>query len=154
MKLLILRHGKAQATAERDADRQLTEQGQVQVRAQASAHRHLFADVQRVFVSPYLRAQQTFQVLDQALAGQSLPAPETVDWLTPEADVAAVCEQLQAVADQSVLLVSHQPLVSELVAYLSGDGLLSMGTASLAHLELEVPARNLGQLRAIHDVSC
>lgn len=151
MNLLILRHGEAQSTAASDPVRPLTVRGRAQVQAQAVAHRHLFAGVEQVFVSPYLRAQQTFQVLREPL---DLPGASTANWLMPEADVAQVCEQLLACNHQSVLLVSHQPLVGTLVGYLSGGRALAMGTASLAHLTMEVPARDLALLQAIYDPDC
>lgn len=75
--------------------------------------------IERVLVSPYLRAQQTLSTLRSVL---SLPDDEDcLPELTPGGDAEHVRDYLHALAQtgvQSVLIVSHLPLVGYLVAAL------------------------------------
>ena len=76
-----------------------------------------------IYASPYLRAQQTAQLVREALGFE--PEIRTVEWLTPETDPDKVAEQLVSVSD--VLLVSHNPLVGNLLSYLQHGAGLSTG---------------------------
>lgn len=76
-------------------------------------------DIERVLVSPYLRAQQT---LTQVREVFPLPEGEEVlPELTPGGDPALVACYLQVLANEGVksaLVISHLPLVGYLVAQL------------------------------------
>ncbi|MNL40776.1 phosphohistidine phosphatase [compost metagenome] len=87
-----------------------------------------------IYASPYLRAQQTAQLVREALGFE--PEIRTVEWLTPDTEPDKVAEQMVAVSN--VLLVSHNPLVGNLLSYLQhGAGHLPerVSTAGLAQLE-------------------
>ncbi len=74
--------------------------------------------IDKVLVSPYVRAQQTLQVVAEQL---SLPQSECLSELTPGGDAGQVRDYLYALAQQGVqgvLLISHLPLVGYLVAEL------------------------------------
>jgi phosphohistidine phosphatase len=132
MKLWILRHGEAEPHARSDAQRNLTEHGREQVR-QAAAHL-IGQSIDTMLVSPYVRAQQTAEIVRKVLGGT--PALKTVSWLTPESDPACAVGQLPD--NGNVLLVSHQPFVGELISLLQYGHYRSpepMQTASLAQLE-------------------
>ena len=65
MKVWILRHGEAQAHARTDAERNLTEQGRAEALRSAA---HLIGQpIDAIFASPYVRAQQTAQLVREAL---------------------------------------------------------------------------------------
>lgn len=138
MKVWVLRHGEAQRHATTDAARELTDNGREQVLQ--SAGPLLGQPLRSILASPYARAQQTAELVRQALgfAGEVI----TVDWLTPDTDPREVLEALDAFASDEVLLVSHQPLVGSLVG-LAVHGHLQqpqpMNTASLAELEGDAP---------------
>ncbi len=76
-------------------------------------------DIERVLVSPYLRARQTLNTVREALA---LPEAEDVlPELTPGGDPGLVACYLHALANEGVksaLVISHLPLVGYLVAEL------------------------------------
>ncbi len=94
--------------------------------------------VQRIIASPYVRAQQTAELVRQAL-GFSEPVT-TVPWLTPDSTPRQVLAQLDKLGVDEVLLVSHQPLVGELIGVLVNDSAQQaqpMSTASLAELQGE-----------------
>ena len=148
MKLWILRHGEAEPHARRDADRNLTEHGRQQVVRSAA---HLIGQpLDCILVSPYVRAQQTADLVRDALGFSS--ALKTVLWLTPESDPRFAVNQLPD--SGNVLLVSHQPFVGELISLLQHGHCRQpqpMQTASLAELEGEWPlAGSLRLLRVWH----
>ncbi|AIR90368.1 phosphohistidine phosphatase SixA [Pseudomonas cremoricolorata] len=149
MKLWVLRHGEAEATAASDAQRRLTAAGREQVLR--SAARLLGEPVQAIFASPYVRAQQTAALLHAAL-----DFPQAVveaPWLTPDSDPLQVIAELERCGHEHVVLVSHQPLVGSLVSLLHQGHRqqpAAMGTASLAELDGEWPLAGLMTLQAIH----
>ena len=151
MTLWVLRHGQAQVRAPRDELRELTDEGREQVRRSAA---HLATQpISRILVSPYLRAQQTADVVIKALNYQG--PIQTVPWLTPDTRLGEALAELDAYEGQTVLLVSHQPLVGELTGLLvhgSRDQALPMHTASLAELEGHIWAVGSMTLASIRHV--
>lgn len=136
MKLWVLRHGEAEphGSQPHDSERALTEHGREEVLR--SAARLIGQPVTAIYSSPYLRAQQTAQLVRDALGFE--PEIRTVEWLTPETDPDKVAEQLVSVSD--VLLVSHNPLVGNLLSYLqhgAGHPPEKVSTAGLAELKGE-----------------
>lgn len=148
MKLWVLRHGEAEQRANTDPQRRLTDHGREQVLR--SAARLLGQPLQAIIASPYVRAQQTAALVHDTL-GFAQPVI-TVPWLTPESDVRQVISELERLALEHVLLVSHQPLVGALVGMLEHGHLqqpVPMTTASLAALEGEWPLAGLMSMRAL-----
>lgn len=136
MKIWILRHGEAQPHARRDAERELTVKGREQVLH--SAARLLDQPLDSILASPYVRAQQTAELVRNALGF----APEliSVPWLTPDSDPRQALSQLPD--SGNVLLVTHQPFVGDLISLLMHGHMRQpqpMHTASLAELEGEWP---------------
>ena len=79
-------------------------------------------------------------------------APEirTVDWLTPDSRPQAVAEQLVSV--DHALLVSHNPLVGNLLGYLQHGHVQDperVATAGLAELEGDSPQAGAMKLNSI-----
>lgn len=138
MKMWILRHGEAQNRARTDAERELTAKGREEVLTSAA---HLMGRPLRwIIASPYVRAQQTAELVRQALGFAD--SIVTVPWLTPDTDPRKVLQNLDLYASDDVLLVSHQPLVGSLIG-LAVHGSLQqaepMHTAGLAELEADFP---------------
>ncbi|MGE8151029.1 phosphohistidine phosphatase SixA [Pseudomonas vancouverensis] len=133
MKLWVLRHGEAEPYGSRpDSERALTDHGRKEVLS--SAARLMGQPLTAIYASPYLRAQQTAQVVREALGFE--PEIRTVDWLKPDTDPDKVAEQLVSVSD--VLLVSHNPLVGNLLSYLqhgAGYPPEKVSTAGLAEIK-------------------
>ena len=132
MKLWVLRHGEAVPYGScPDSERELTAHGRQE--ALSSAARLIGQPLTAIYASPYLRAQQTAQIVREALGFE--PEIRTVEWLTPETDPDKVAEQLVSVSN--VLLVSHNPLVGHLLSYLqhgAGYPPEKVGTAGLAEI--------------------
>lgn len=146
MKLWILRHGEAEAHARTDAERNLTERGRAEVLRSAA---HLIGQpLGAIIASPYVRAQQTARLVREALG--FVPDIRTVPWLTPEGSPEQVLAQLEA--EDNVLLVSHQPLVGNLISFLQHGHSRQpqpMYTASLAQLEGEFALAGLMSLVSV-----
>jgi len=133
MKLWVLRHGEAEPHGSRphDSERVLTAHGREQVLRSAALL--IGQPLTAIYASPYLRAQETAQLVRDALGFE--PEIRTVEWLTPETDPDKVAEQLVSVSN--VLLVSHNPLVGHLLSYLqhgAGYPPEKVGTAGLAEI--------------------
>lgn len=122
MRIYIMRHGEAQNFAPSDAERPLTARGESHSEQMAVQLTSQLSDgLDMVWVSPYLRAQQTWQ----AMAGH-LPEPKrlmTVEEITPYGQAEEVAAYLKAVVaverPETVLIVSHLPLVGYLTAELA-----------------------------------
>jgi phosphohistidine phosphatase len=142
MKLWVLRHGEAVPYGScPDSERELTDYGRKEALSSAA---HLIGQpLTAIYASPYLRAQQTAQIVREALGFE--PEIRTVEWLTPEVDPDKVTDQLVSVSN--VLLVSHNPLVGNLLSYLqhgAGYPPEKVSTAGLA--ELESPELLIGSM--------
>jgi phosphohistidine phosphatase len=146
VKLWILRHGEAEAHARTDAERNLTERGRAEVLRSAA---HLIGQpLGAIIASPYVRAQQTARLVREALG--FVPDIRTVPWLTPEGSPEQVLAHLEA--EDNVLLVSHQPLVGNLISFLQHGHSRQpqpMYTASLAQLEGEFALAGLMSLVSV-----
>lgn len=134
MKLWVLRHGEAEphGSTPHDSERALTDNGRKEVLR--SAAELIGKPLTAIYASPYRRAQETAQLVREALGFE--PEIRTVEWLTPEIDPDKVAEQLVSVSN--VLLVSHNPLVGNLLSYLqhgAGYPPEKVSTAGLAELE-------------------
>ncbi|MNX42419.1 phosphohistidine phosphatase SixA [Pseudomonas sp. MAG733B] len=134
MKIWVLRHGEAVPHGSRssDSERELTDHGREEVLRSAA---YLIGQpLTAIYASPYLRAQQTAQLVHEALGFK--PEIRTVEWLTPDTEPDKVAEQMVAVSN--VLLVSHNPLVGNLLSYLqhgAGHPPERVSTAGLAELK-------------------
>lgn len=124
-RLLVIRHGPAEEPrpGQRDGDRALTEGGRAWTREAFQTLPERIPGPVLIFASPFLRAQQTAGLLAEAFAGGT-PRVETWPDLVPSGAAALVETQLrvrlaQAPEDVCLALVSHQPLVSDLVVHLT-----------------------------------
>ena len=147
MKLWVLRHGEAVPYGScPDSERELTDHGRKEALSSAA---HLIGQpLTAIYASPYLRAQQTAQIVREALGFE--PEIRTVEWLTPEVDPDKVTDQLVSVSN--VLLVSHNPLVGNLLGFLQHGHVqepVAVRTAGLAELEGEWPLAGLMKLNSL-----
>ena len=152
MKLYLLRHGDAvnsySVNSYLDSNRQLSSYGREQVVTIALDHRLESAAIERVVSSPYRRAVQTTEIFIQAVG-----LHHRIDWLddlTPQGDLRAIEGFLQRTNVETVLMVTHLPLVGLLIDYLTGETGTRMGTANLASLSMDFPAQGTASLNWIH----
>ncbi|CAH6659743.1 phosphohistidine phosphatase SixA [Pseudocitrobacter vendiensis] len=139
MQVFIMRHGDAALEAASDSVRPLTGCGCDESRQMATWLKGQKVDIERVLVSPFLRAEQTLDVV-----GECMYLPEDVEVLpelTPCGDIGLVGAYLQALANEgiaSVLVISHLPLVGYLVSELCpGETPPMFTTSAIACVTLE-----------------
>lgn len=134
-RLYILRHGQAEIQARSDAERPLTAAGWAEIGRIADTLMARGIHFDCALVSPYRRAQES---ADELLARIPAGRRETESCITPDVppwQAEALCRMHR---EESLLLVSHMPLVARLCAELSpGTGILAFPTAGLAILEAD-----------------
>jgi phosphohistidine phosphatase len=120
MRLYLFRHGEAlpkdDPSVTTDEDRPLVTEGVKRTRQAAEGIRTMNIAFDAVFTSPWLRARQTAQIACEALGlSQRLHVmDELAGDRTIEAVMNALVKQSQL---QNVMLVGHNPLLSDLAAY-------------------------------------
>ncbi|MEM0954535.1 MAG: histidine phosphatase family protein [Pseudomonadota bacterium] len=116
MRVFVLRHGDAVVPPGGKA-RSLTLRGERE--AQAAGRLLAGRGIDCVFSSPLLRARQTTALVQPALGDISVTFS---DDLVPPSTGETLCAQIEACGAETVLLVSHMPLVAHLVSWLvAGD---------------------------------
>lgn len=150
MQLLILRHGEAEYSATGDASRKLTEIGHEKNLSTARQCRDRNPGITHAYHSPYLRAEETATDLISVFPDLKF---ETCNLLTPESKTGDLLGWLEQFcsdgASWSVLLVGHNPLLSNLVNLLLDEGeagMRSLDTSDLVCLNLSWPERGCGEL--------
>ncbi|WP_158107633.1 phosphohistidine phosphatase SixA [Vibrio furnissii] len=124
MKIFIMRHGEAHHYAASDAERALTDRGRSESVAVARAciEQQDLHTIDKVLVSPYLRAQQTWQEVSRYFSARQV---QICDDITPYGQAESVFEYLAALVEletlDSLLLVSHLPLVGYLASEFVAD---------------------------------
>jgi phosphohistidine phosphatase len=147
MQLLIVRHGEAEMAAASDEVRNLTPRGRDVTVALAQALQKKHFRPTQIWASPLVRAQQTASILRERLA--FAPALRECSAMIPEGDVRRCLELLQREnAGETIMLVSHQPFVTQLISWLcdasmQADGDVPSLTTSAAIL-LQLPEIDAG----------
>lgn len=126
MTLYLLRHAIAVKRGspgyEQDSQRPLTSKGKRRMRLAAEGMLALGLSFQAILSSPYLRAEQTADIVAEVLQ-----APVPVDIspaLVPHGEPRQLIAELQhhAEARHNVLLVGHEPYLSQLISTLLTGG--------------------------------
>ena len=152
-RLYVMRHGDALMRASRDSLRPLSQLGHDQA---VDTARHLYShlcsasvnetnnSVGLILASPYLRAQETTRRVVEGLGYKDEVL--TCGKITPNDSPDSVIKLLSGYESfGSVLMVSHQPLVSSLIGRLVSGHFHEgppMGTASIVCLDM--PAVGIG----------
>jgi phosphohistidine phosphatase len=123
MELYVVRHAVAHKRDEDlwpdDAKRPLTPEGEERFRRAAGGILRLVPEVGLVLSSPYVRAWQTAEILEQT----GWPAPARCEELEPDCPSHKVLSALARRENlDSVAIVGHRPGLHELISYLlTGD---------------------------------
>jgi phosphohistidine phosphatase SixA len=143
-----MRHGEADSTAQSDEQRQLTQEGREDVAQMATSYQDVLSQIDVIWASPYLRAQQTAHIMSERLSKPVI----TQAFLPPSGNPLTVLDALESHRQETVLIVSHQPLVGILVDGMANleSGRYRMGTGSLASLSAEVYANSCCELQWLH----
>ncbi|AUI65958.1 MULTISPECIES: phosphohistidine phosphatase SixA [Glaesserella] len=131
MNIWIMRHGEASFHAKTDNERPLTENGHMMAFEQGKKLGEIFNNqkikLDKVIVSPYLRAQQTKENVFKGLQAvgfvQSFANIEEIwEEITPSGNPNIVVDYLHFLREegaQNILIISHLPLVFDLVYHLT-----------------------------------
>ena len=153
--LILMRHGEAEAfTKAGDSLRQLTQRGRRDASTAGSfllANESGYCNPLATVSSPYIRANQTREVVEKTLSqgGRRIITEQDSESITPDASRDQALSLIEALNRRytSILLVTHQPLISRLLAWFvdgewsSGGNLPSMMPASLCWLRSEILER-------------
>jgi phosphohistidine phosphatase len=156
MQLYILRHGQAESQITTDEARKLTLKGKADVATALKSSADDLESVQIIWVSSLVRAQQTAQIAHSFLTQQGANLGlKTTDLIVPEADPYVFFKALQDAQLESILIVSHQPFVGQIIDLLCGsyNGFHPMNTSSLACVDCERVAAKMGNLRWLRHVN-
>ena len=159
MQIFIMRHGEAANIAGDDSLRPLTEKGELEAKRMGRWLLQKNSTLLDVFVSPYLRAQQTCENVSSLLKKANLLVnqPKVVDFITPSGNAQQVHDFLDGSLSQcsesdnfddnlSVLFVSHMPFVSYFVADLTDKNQMPIfPTGAIAIIDYDTK-RMQGQL--------
>lgn len=128
--LFLLRHGEAEPAGAHDDLRRLTDRGWQQVRRAAGL---LPVEGLTLYHSPYVRTVESAQAIREHI---SVRSEQAARWLTPDTVPEEALAQLELLSGQSLLLVTHNPLVTRLAALLSAqpETAVTFGTGSVARL--------------------
>lgn len=124
-----MRHGIAEEVSDtgRDRDRVLTDEGIEKTQESGKALRKLGIEFDVIFSSPYARAWQTAEAVAEELGCPQLL--KRLDALGAESSAGAAMDGIKAEVRKfaSVLIVGHEPILSELISLLlSGQSGLSI----------------------------
>ena len=126
MKLYLLRHGEAAEPGDpsypKDADRPLAPKGIQRTKSLAHALRQLGVAFDVILSSPLVRARATAEIVERGLRLHG--RLELTDHLAPSGDFQKLVAQLDDLrpVPKSVLLVGHEPYLSELLSLLCAGG--------------------------------
>lgn len=134
MKLYLLRHGDAERKSSHgDRGRELTEVGRSQAKVAGKYLKDLRPGV--VLISTFARAKQTLEIMHRESGWCSLREFVSLD-VAPAGNVDDLMIEVNAYQEDSVLIVGHNPQLSELVYHLTKKN-ISMGNCSFATIDLE-----------------
>ena len=150
MKLYIMRHGEAEnircvRTCD-DENRELTAKGFLDAGKMGKWLANRGSPNLEVFISPYCRAQQTATQVLANLAPTELPKCSTFDFITPSGDAKIFHDYLDGILSSSdginkegeLLIISHMPFVSYLVAELTVDSQMPLfSTTSIVEIDYD-----------------
>ncbi len=140
MQIYLLRHGIAEdaRAGQPDSERALTNDGRDKLRRVLKRARTAELDPSVILTSPYRRAVETAGVAAEVLGYKSEPVRTSS--LAPEASPFDAWEEIRDRKDErSILLASHEPLMSSLVAFLldSPAMMVDMKKAALVRIDCD-----------------
>ena len=138
MQVYLLRHGIAENArpGQPDSERALTAEGREKLRRVLKRARAADVNPGAILASPYRRALETAEVAAEALGYKS--EIERTRALVPDASPSDAWEEIRARGpDASVLLASHEPLMSSLAALLLGCPALQVDMKKAALVRID-----------------
>ncbi len=148
MKLYFLRHGLAkdrQDWKRDDSERPLTEEGQERMQRTAATIAGLELALDAILTSPLMRAHQTASIVAAALHAKDRLIVD--NRLGAEFGIDRLAEILRDHPDSgSLMLVGHEPGMSETISAIIGGGRIVCKKGGLACVKLDHPSSLRGEL--------
>jgi phosphohistidine phosphatase len=146
--IYILRHSDAVNLNEKgvytDRDRFLSDEGKEKMVEVAKGIKKLGIDFDKIYTSPYPRARQTAEILAETYKIND--KIEDCDLLTPEKSPNDMIDYLvENHTEDSVCLVGHEPLLSEIVSVLISEypnASIKLKKASLCKIKVHAVSKN------------
>tara|TARA_R110001583_G_scaffold16495_11_gene67513 strand:- start:1309 stop:1788 length:480 start_codon:yes stop_codon:yes gene_type:complete len=146
MEILLVRHGAASWDTKTDIERTLTDLGRVEINAASAWLTASEWQPDELWVSPYKRAAESAEILNQ----QWQLRPRLKSSLTPDTPLSELEAMLATFRGDRLMLVSHNPLLSNAINHWHGGEAQSywgMQTASMAMLDADVFSQGCASLR-------
>jgi len=141
MEMYLFRHGIADdgAPGQPDAARELTDEGREKCAAVLKLARRAGVTPSLILTSPYVRARQTARIAADELGYKGHLV--SIDSLVPHGTPENVWHDIRDHADQpAILLAGHQPLLSQLVAFLLNAPSLRVEMKKAALVRIDIDA--------------
>mgnify|MGYP006198464171 CR=1 FL=1 len=146
MLVYLLRHAIAEDRAATDSLRDLTAEGIAQARSITEKFKQHSPVIDRVLCSPYNRAQQTASAVITQFSGLALTLDESIK---PGGNVYSVLDAIEGLDVQHLLVVSHNPFLSNLLSVMV-DGTMEshryVDNATLHCVSMDVIASGCGKI--------
>lgn len=141
MDVYFLRHGDAEPAkpGSSDSERNLTAEGQEQVRAVVELARDAGLQVEVIVSSPYVRALQSARIAAEVLGAEQEPVP--AEALAPGGTPFGIWDEIRLYPQvKGLLLVGHEPLISETISTFLGCSavVVDVKKGALVALELSI----------------
>ncbi len=136
--LHLIRHAKSDwsVSSQLDIQRPLNEKGEQNCRLMASNILQAGCCFDHVFCSPALRARSTIELIDKALEAEQIAWQfDNALYTFEAADVMNWCRQLDDNLGD-VVIIGHNPALSELSNMLTGQTLINLPTSSYVQLAI------------------
>jgi phosphohistidine phosphatase len=151
MLIYFLRHGDASSNARfHDSERPLSERGQNQASCVARFLHQSKTSINVILTSPLKRAWETGEIIQSIIHA---PQCEKTDDLLNGTDPEQLFQQIEELDVESVLLVGHEPFLSDTISLLIGGNHIpgiTMGKCSLALVEIvELTRPGTGTLKQL-----
>ncbi len=146
MLIYLLRHGQAEQRAVSDAARELTAEGVAQTHTVVQQFAARKPRIDRALMSPLRRAQQTAALVTKVLPALTFAVEPD---LQPETDVITLCHKIESMDAHEVLLVGHNPLLTNLLAWLVDGSVRAtrpVGTSQLYCIDMDFFAPGCGEI--------
>ena len=149
MRLYLLRHGPAESRAEwerPDSERPLTERGIKVTKKVAERIVELDLGLDALLTSPYSRALETAQIVDDALGSPGILAED--EGLEPARFTRSELQRIFAEHEGAgaLMLVGHEPSMSRVTADVVGGGRIKLKKSGLIRVDFEDPRTLHGEL--------
>ena len=143
MQLIIIRHGDAPYTVTEsgERDRLLSEKGEIDVyQVTKKWLQGIDGNINKnilLLSSPLERAQQTADIVHALLQKNGFDVSrENEHCLIPEASTEITASYLESLENETIMIVSHMPLVANLLSYWLPEQRAHFPTSAIAHLEI------------------